>query len=639
MARKKGKKLTDKRQAKTPKRSQPKETRAQLRKVSANRLKQILAAHKKWLETKGKQGKRADLENKDIHGLDLSEADLRDANLCGVNLQGAELKDADFRGADLHGADLQEAILLRTKLQEAILRDADLRKVKSLLGGNLAGANVTNAQLPDKIATFEGLAHAEETSKNARKIFLAMLLGCAYSWLTIATTTDARLLTNSASSPLPIIQTEIPIAGFYWTAPLILFALYAYFHLYLQRLWEGLAKLPAIFPDGRALHERAYPWLLNGLVRVHFRHLRTQRTLLSRLENAVSIVLAWWVVPFTLLWFWVRYIPRYDWGGTGLHLVLVTLSIGLAIMLHRHAVRTLRGSSAEFRWRTPWSDARTYQVVATLALAVVVWGLSYGAIEGAAIRWSAETWQKERHWFPQHYATSGPRTWVPKAFAFLGYRTYADLRQAVVSTLVTPADLSGRDLRYANARQASFVNADLQAADLRGANLRSADLRGANLSFAKLHNAYAVNGKFQSANLRNTEMPNAILEDANFENADLRAADFKAAKLRSANLASADLRYAGLQNASLARTNLEKARLSEARVEGADFAFANLKEADLRGTHGLKTWEIKEAKNWELAFYSDDFLEELGLPADHNETLEKKLAEMEKEKEKTATEP
>ncbi|MEE9595132.1 MAG: hypothetical protein V3V96_00020, partial [Acidiferrobacterales bacterium] len=67
MGRKKGKKLTDKRRAKTPKRPQSKKTQAQLRKVSASRLKQILAAHKKWLKTKGKQGNQAHLPGANLH--------------------------------------------------------------------------------------------------------------------------------------------------------------------------------------------------------------------------------------------------------------------------------------------------------------------------------------------------------------------------------------------------------------------------------------------------------------------------------------------------------------------------------------------------------------------------------------------
>ncbi|MEE9597009.1 MAG: pentapeptide repeat-containing protein [Acidiferrobacterales bacterium] len=133
MGRKKGKKLTDKRRAKTPKRPQPKKTQAQLRKVSASRLKQILAAHKKWLETR--DGKPpADLENKDAQGLNLSEADLRDAQLQKAILNGANLQEAN-----LSRANLQEARLSFANLQEANLSGANLQEA-NLFGANLQGA-------------------------------------------------------------------------------------------------------------------------------------------------------------------------------------------------------------------------------------------------------------------------------------------------------------------------------------------------------------------------------------------------------------------------------------------------------------------------------------------------------------------
>jgi hypothetical protein len=38
-----------------------------------------------------------------------------------------------------------------------------------------------------------------------------MLLACLYAIITIATTNDVNLLTNSASSPLPIIGAAIPV--------------------------------------------------------------------------------------------------------------------------------------------------------------------------------------------------------------------------------------------------------------------------------------------------------------------------------------------------------------------------------------------------------------------------------------------
>ena len=148
-------------------------------------------------------------------------------------------------------------------------------------------------------------------------MFFGLLAASLYSWLTIATTTDVALITGTASSPLPIINTNIALSGFYLAAPLILLAVYFYFHLYLQRLWGDLASLPAVFPDGEALDRKAYPWLLNGLVRKHFKKLELAQRPLTRVENVVSILLAWWVVPFTLFAFWLRFLPRHDWLGDG----------------------------------------------------------------------------------------------------------------------------------------------------------------------------------------------------------------------------------------------------------------------------------------------------------------------------------
>ena len=47
--------------------------------------------------------------------------------------------------------------------------------------------------------------------------------------------------------PLPVINTKVPVTGFFLFAPAILLALYVYLQLYLQRMWDGLASLPAVF--------------------------------------------------------------------------------------------------------------------------------------------------------------------------------------------------------------------------------------------------------------------------------------------------------------------------------------------------------------------------------------------------------
>ncbi len=97
----------------------------------------------------------------------------------------------------------------------------------------------------------------------------------------------------------------------------------------------------------------------------------------------------------------------------------------------------------------------------------------------------------------------------------------------------------------------------------------------------------------------------------------------------------ASLHRTNLQGADLRGAKLQKANLYRADLQGADLWVANLQGADLRDsffgkTTGLTASQVKKATNWELAFYSDDFINKLGLKHDHNEIVKKKLAELEK---------
>ena len=69
------------------------------------KLDEILTNHKKWLDSDGKEGERADLR-KAI----LQEADLHDVNLQGANLEGAHLSVADLMGANLDWRTCNEPI-------------------------------------------------------------------------------------------------------------------------------------------------------------------------------------------------------------------------------------------------------------------------------------------------------------------------------------------------------------------------------------------------------------------------------------------------------------------------------------------------------------------------------------------------
>jgi uncharacterized protein YjbI with pentapeptide repeats len=465
----------------------------------------------------------AQFQNSDMTGAWLAATNLSHANLDGAKLSGgylehANLFGANVRQADFEKADMQHATLGTMGFSEANLQDCNFKGATGLRGTEFARADITGAKLPEDIREFKSLKVVEEISKNARKIFLAMLLGCAYALLTIATSTDAKLILNSVSSPLPIIGAEIRIAYFYYAAPFLLLGLYLYLHLYLQRLWEALAKLPARFVDGKSLDERAYPWLLNGLVRRHFDRLKDERSGIQKLEELVSISLAWWVVPLTLGAFWYWYLVRHHWPGTYLHIVLIVLSIAGAILFHRSHARTLRGTErTAFPWLRFYRDRRTYQTVAPAVIAVALVIGSIGAIEGLVFL--------DANGFKPCWTKADLR----EAQLSIKPPNYWSLDSAVRNSAVIGANLKGADLRHAEIIGAFLVNADLRRVDLRHSMLGLADLAGADLFAAHLETANLGYANLSGTRLMLASLTDALLWGAILIGADLRGADLSSA--------------------------------------------------------------------------------------------------------------
>ena len=120
--------------------------------MKQSELKAILKDHKLWIQSDGKQGKRAylqgtDLGDANLDGANLTGADLDGACLHGANLCNANLTDANLQFASLYGANLQGANLRGANLQDADLRDAkfttNFKKV-----GWFCGATFSEDQIP-----------------------------------------------------------------------------------------------------------------------------------------------------------------------------------------------------------------------------------------------------------------------------------------------------------------------------------------------------------------------------------------------------------------------------------------------------------------------------------------------------------
>ena len=118
----------------------------ELREISEEELTEVLSEHKKWLDSNGKKGKRADLDYTDLSGINLSRANLSRANLSGAYLWGAILSGANLSGADLSGASLSESNLSGANLSGADLWGANLSGT-DLSESNLSGADLSGAKL------------------------------------------------------------------------------------------------------------------------------------------------------------------------------------------------------------------------------------------------------------------------------------------------------------------------------------------------------------------------------------------------------------------------------------------------------------------------------------------------------------
>gem|GEM_PF-456429 len=503
-------------------------------------LKGMLQAHRRWFESDGAEGKRADLQQgflyqarlseallakanaqeaylseADLAGANLEQANLAAANLERANLEGANLRGANLAGADLSGANLTQAVLLDTNLQ-----DANLSETQGVTEEQLAGANLAGTTLPEGMTGLRGLKVVTEMWKNARLYFLTTLAASAYSWLTISTMTDVNLIARAASFRLPIIGVEIPTFVFYWAAPVFLLAFFVEFHRYTPRVFRELAKLPAVFPDARRLDEVFAPWPLAGLIRSHATWLPAERSSWSRLRSMIEVMLGWWVVPFTLYLFWLRLVPRHDLPVTALHVVLIAACVGFGFVSYRGATETLRGEE-----ETPFRLSQLVKGLGTPPGIAAVIGLA-GVVFLSAAAFSG--------WKPLSESVDSR---LQTTLRRIGYRAYADVTEQQVSTkldgwtpgdtiLIQAADLEGVDLRYARAGAAFFGNANLRGANLDGAVLSSSNFAGSDLSNASL----------RGASLANIRLGGATLLGATLDSSDVRGADLQSVNLIGASL-------------------------------------------------------------------------------------------------------
>jgi uncharacterized protein YjbI with pentapeptide repeats len=340
---------------------------------------------------------------------------------------------------------------------------------------------------------------------------------------------------------------------------------------------------------------------------------------MTAFETVLSTVLAYWIVPVTMFFFWLRYLPRQDFRGTLLHVFVITLAVVTATCVPFVVSRVLRPGDI----RMPKSKNIIRMILGTtraaLACGCILFLFSFGVNRGLPFDrgTSAEG------------STADVKRWAAMVFQSVGYRPYADLTEATLSTPPPPgtewtdetvqeiagARLNQMNLRFARGYRAFLINAKLWRANLEGVYLSEADLRGANLREALLRsaildraqvahavlvsaNATGANfaaadmrfadlsyGTFENAVLSNAKISGASLYAVNLRNAQLLRTDLSRTDMRDTKLDHAVLSFANLEQADLSSARLEEANLTGARLKGTILLDADLKKADLRGAY------------------------------------------------------
>ena len=391
---------------------------------------------------------------------------------------------------------------------------------------------------PDPVARINAL------TTNARNTWFVLLGVLVFVSITLMGVQHIDFYGVDRQTALPLVNVSVPTWLFFYAAPLLITAVYGYFHLYLIRLWDvlGVAK-----PDvaGTPLGDAITPWLVSD-VALKLRAIKrdpnciTPRTM--EVPNALwNTLFAWVAGPAVLGWLWWGSMPARDWKMTSLAGICLfsSLVFGYASAEMMRRRMTYKEGVSHRIWRGGIALAVLMLVFAPL-VAIITYGRTVeplGRIRLAPIDLTGEALvEKPLNWLPYQIAQddflavwrkreniSNSKEVSTRARDFI--REWKIRRTAYLSSLSKPY-WNGKknpklDLRKADLSKSFLSGVNLRKSRLDNANLSQSDLEGANLREAKLSNAFLLETKLQEADLRQVRMMSTILHEAQLQGAKL----------------------------------------------------------------------------------------------------------------------
>jgi uncharacterized protein YjbI with pentapeptide repeats len=446
----------------------------------------------------------------------------------------------------------------------------------------------------------DGIKRVQDIIRNARATWFALLGALVFAAITLASVKDVSFFVNTVETKLPLVGISVPVVSFFWAGSLLIAALYAYFHLYLELLWQALGDAPARVKE-RPLADRIEPWIVSDTALRLRDRLRGaegdaragRKRPMHLAADIVSLGLVWFFGLAVIGWFWWRSMPKHEPLFTLFLGVVFVAALWVFLSSLWSAWSNLADRVARWRWE-PWFLAA---MLGIFCVTLVRTGKPTGREFVTQILYPAPADLREIVF------TEKPRDWQGKEIAEAEFRIRW-CRERGEPKCANPLAIENRVFLEAEEKAFqgawkerwrallhTFPKPDLRNADLRGADLALSELEGINLENANLEGANIESVRLDAANLKDANLNNADLFSSSVEGAilggaRLRNAQLSATKLDDSDLSSADLRDANLVGAQLNfaflfHANLKEADLRGAQLKGANLAGANLTDADL----------------------------------------------------------
>jgi uncharacterized protein YjbI with pentapeptide repeats len=441
----------------------------------------------------------------------------------------------------------------------------------------------------------ELLDEANGASDPASSAWLAFLALLTYVVVTLASVSHKNLLLNSPVR-LPIINTDIPLVGFFQYAPALL--LLVYLSLLVQHVI--LARKYRKFTDAIASHEMETGTEHPARERVNsyvFSQILAgpKPNLITKAMMQLIVYVTFSILPIiTLLYFQIKFLPYHDVSITYWHRLAVILGFAMLILL----TPLMQNTGRARRWAIkvgPQAEAwEAYgtQVLLVLVLLPLVVGFSWliatvpnewvdrrlGFVAPTSVRVGPEDEARllnplVRRIVYDRLAEDNDKGWWRRWL--LSYRVLIVEDTDLGAGEDVKVVLRERDFRFALLNRSDLHRADLTWADLRAAQMWKTLAKG-KLKDAQLQGAFLQGAQLQGAQLNSAQLQGADLSNAQLQGAELSYANLEGADLRRAQLQGADLSYANFQGADLKGAQLQGAKLEAVQLQGADLASAEI---------------------------------------------------------------